>query len=540
MIDLLHIKNIGIIDDLCINLNKGFNVLTGETGAGKTLIIGALKILSGGRFSKEMIRFGENHSFVEMSIAVPEWEDNVIVSREINNSGKNICKINGRLVTVNELKDFMKNVIDIHGQNDNQTILDLNKHIELLDGYADEEIRVLKEEYQKKYAEYLQFKKELSLNYGDDLEKQRKLDLLNYQLNEIEEANLKENEDDELEEKRKLIAASEKIANHLAEAQGEIDNNSIDGLNNAIRALEKIESYNQNYSDIVTRLKNCYYEIQETSRDLASEDIYFDQEEQMKIEERLDFIHSLKRKYGNNITQILEYKTQIENEIFDITNRENYVIDLKQKQEQCEKEMLNLCQKINQIRTQFASQLSSEITKELKELEMKNAQFEVNVEFLENHKFNENGLDKVEFMISTNKGDEKKSLIKIASGGEMSRVMLAIKTVLADVDQTPVLVFDEIDTGISGIAANSTGEKMKRIAKNHQVICITHLATIAAKGDYNYYIFKTSEENTTKTHIHQLDEEQTIREIARISNGEITETSLQNAKEMRNMSQKIA
>ena len=364
--------------------------------------------------------------------------------------------------------------------------------------------------------------------------------MLNYQLNEIEEANLKENEDDELEEKRKLIAASEKIANHLAEAQGEIDNNSIDGLNNAIRALEKIESYNQTYSDIVTRLKNCYYEIQEASRDLANEDIYFDQEEQTKIEERLDFINSLKRKYGNNIVQILEYKTQIENEIFDITNRENYVIELKQKQAQCEKEMLNLCQKISQIRTKFATQLSSEITKELKELEMKNAEFEVSVEFLENHKFNENGLDKVEFMISTNKGDEKKSLIKIASGGEMSRVMLAIKTVLADVDQTPVLVFDEIDTGISGIAANSTGEKMKRIAKNHQVICITHLATIAAKGDYNYYIFKTSEDNTTKTHINQLNEEQIIREIARISNGEITETSLQNAKEMRNTSRKIA
>ena len=540
MIDLLHIKNIGIIDDLCINLNKGFNVLTGETGAGKTLIIGALKILSGGRFSKEMMRFGESHSFVEMSISVPEWEDNVIVSREINNSGKNICKINGRLVTVNELKDFMKNVIDIHGQNDNQTILDLNKHIELLDGYADEEIRDFKQEYQKKYAEYLQLKKELSLNYGDDLEKQRKLDLLNYQLNEIEEANLKENEDDELEEKRKLIAASEKIANHLAEAQGEIDNNSIDGLNNAIRALEKIESYNQTYSDIVTRLKNCYYEIQEASRDLANEDIYFDQEEQTKIEERLDFINSLKRKYGNNIVQILEYKTQIENEIFDITNRENYVIELKQKQAQCEKEMLNLCQKISQIRTKFATQLSSEITKELKELEMKNAEFEVSVEFLENHKFNENGLDKVEFMISTNKGDEKKSLIKIASGGEMSRVMLAIKTVLADVDQTPVLVFDEIDTGISGIAANSTGEKIKRIAKNQQDICIKQLATIAAKGDYNYYIFKTSEDNTTKTHINQLNEEQIIREIARISNGEITETSLQNAKEMRNTSRKIA
>ena len=540
MINLLHIKNIGIIDDLIINLNEGFNVLTGETGAGKTLIIGALKILAGGRFSKEMIRTGETNSFIEMSISLPEFEDNVIISREMNSHGKNMCKINGRLVTVAELKDFMKNIIDIHGQNDNQMMLDLSKQIELLDGYADDEIGILKAEYQEMYEEYLNLKKELNLNYGDDLEKQRKLDLLNYQLTEIEEANLKPNEETELEEKSKIIGASEKIANHLKEAQSEIDNNSIDGLNNAIRALEKIESYNANYSDMVTRLKNCYYEIQETSRDLSCEEVYFDVEEQNKIEARLDLIYSLKRKYGNNIQQILEYQEKIEQEIFTITNLENYILELKDKLEKLENKMLDVSQKMNEIRVKCAIKLSDEITQELKDLEMKNAEFEVKVESLEKGKFTSNGLDKVEFLISTNQGDEKKSLIKIASGGEMSRVMLAIKTVLADVDKTPILVFDEIDTGISGIAANSTGEKMKKIAQNHQVICITHLATIAAKGDYNYYIFKSSENNMTKTQINQLNEEQVIREIARISNGEITETSIQNAREMRKMSQKIA
>lgn len=540
MINLLHIKNIGIIDDLIINLNEGFNVLTGETGAGKTLIIGALKILAGGRFSKEMIRTGETNSFIEMSISLSEFEDNVIISREMNSHGKNMCKINGRLVTVAELKDFMKNIIDIHGQNDNQMMLDLSKQIELLDGYADDKIGILKAEYQEMYEEYLNLKKELNLNYGDDLEKQRKLDLLNYQLTEIEEANLKPNEETELEEKSKIIGASEKIANHLKEAQSEIDNNSIDGLNNAIRALEKIESYNANYSDMVTRLKNCYYEIQETSRDLSCEEVYFDVEEQNKIEARLDLIYSLKRKYGNNIQQILEYQEKIEQEIFTITNLENYILELKDKLEKLENKMLDVSRKMNEIRVKCAIKLSNEITQELKDLEMKNAEFEVKVESLEKGKFTSNGLDKVEFLISTNQGDEKKSLIKIASGGEMSRVMLAIKTVLADVDKTPILVFDEIDTGISGIAANSTGEKMKKIAQNHQVICITHLATIAAKGDYNYYIFKSSENNMTKTQINQLNEEQVIREIARISNGEITETSIQNAREMRKMSQKIA
>lgn len=540
MITLLHIKNIGIIDDLSINLKEGLNVLTGETGAGKTLIIGALKILSGGRFSKEMVRTGEKNSFVEMSICLPEFEDNVIVSREINVNGKNICKINGRLVTVTELKDFMRNVIDIHGQNDNQSILDLNEHIELLDGYASQNLQGLKEKYKELYHRYLECKKELSLNYGDDIEKQRKLDLLNYQLKEIEEANLKPNEDEELEEKRKRIMASEKIVTHVKQAQNEIDNSVIDSLNQAIRVLEKIEQYNSAYAEIVTRLKNSYYEIQEASRDLAEEEVCFDQEEQNQIEERLELINSLKRKYGNNMEQILSYQNQIEKEIFDITNLETYIADLKNKLSKLEDEMLEVSHKMNEIRQEYAIKLSNEITKQLRELEMQNAEFEVNVELIEDKKFNANGLNKVEFLISTNRGDEKKALIKIASGGEMSRVMLAIKTVLADIDKTPVLVFDEIDTGISGIAANSTGEKMKKIAKHHQVICVTHLATIAAKGDYNYYIFKSSEKNTTKTHIHQLNEEQTIQEIARIANGEITETSIQNAKEMRKMSKKSA
>ena len=540
MITVLHIKNIGIIDELTINLNKGFNVLTGETGAGKTLIIGALKILAGDRFSKEMMRTGATNSFVEMSVSLPEYEDNVIVSREINISGKNICKINGRLVTVSELKEFMKNVIDIHGQNDSQSILDLNKHIELLDGYAGEKIQVIKEEYSTLYDEYMKIKKDLSLNYGDDFEKQRKLDLLNYQVNEIDDANLKEEEEEELEEKRKLILASEKISNSLNLAQDEINNNSIDSLNNAIRALEKIEQYGEKYANIITRLKSSYYEIQEASRDLEDEEIYFDQEEQNEIEERLNLIKSLKRKYGSSIQQILKYKSKIEKEIYDINNMEEYISELKEKLSKIEKDMFEISKKMHKVRCEYAEKLSIGITKQLKELEMKNAEISVNVDFDENKKFNINGLNKVEFLISTNKGDEKKSLIKIASGGEMSRVMLAIKNVLADVDKTPVLVFDEIDTGISGIAANTTGEKMKKISENHQVICVTHLATIAAKGDYNYYIFKSSDGELTKTHVTQLNEEQTIREIARIANGEITEISIQNAKELRNMTKKIA
>ena len=543
MINTLHIKNIGIIDDITINLNEGFNVLTGETGAGKTLIIGSLQILAGGRFSKEMIRNGETNSFVEMSIYLPNYgyeEDNVIVSREINIKGKNTCKINGRLVTVNELKTFMNNVIDIHGQNDNQSILDVSTHIELLDEYAAKDLGKIKEEYKVLYEEYLEIKTELAKNYGDDKEKQRKLDLLNYQVNEIEDAKLKPGEEDELENTRKTMLAAEKIATNLTEAEGQINSNAIDAMNIAIKSLEKIESYNVEYGEIVSRLKDAYYEVQEAARDLAylNEDLYFDEEKQTEVEERLDLINSLKRKYGNNIEEILEYKEEVNKEIFEIENLEGYIKSLKSKLIKQEEILSDLSNKMNKVRSKYAKELIIKINSELKDLEMKNARFNIKIEFSENNEFNKNGLDKVEFLIATNVGEEEKPLIKIASGGEMSRFMLAIKNVLADVDKIPVIIFDEIDTGISGVAANVTGEKIKQISKSHQVICVTHLASIAAKGDYNYYICKEIENGKTKTKVRQLNEEEVLKEIARISTGSVSEISINHARELRRMTLK--
>lgn len=540
MISTLHIKNIGIIDDITINLNEGFNVLTGETGAGKTLIIGSLQILAGGRFSKEMIRKGEKNSYVEMSVYLNGFgfeEDMVVVSREINTSGKNVCKINGRLVTVCELKKFMNNIIDIHGQNDNQSILDVSKHIELLDDYAGENLTSLKIEYQKLYTEYLKIKTEINNNYGDDREKQRKLDLLNYQVNEIEAADLKIDEEEMLLEKRKIMMSSEKIVANLSEAEIQLNQNVVDNINIAIRALEKIESYNNEYSKVLERLKDSYYEIQEAVSDITSfcEDIEFNEEEQDEVEERLNLINSLKRKYGSSIKEILEYKEEINKEIYEINNLEGYILSLKNKLYDIEEKMYNICLKINQIRNKYAEDLSIKINNELKDLEMKTSKFSIKINFSEDRNYNKNGLDKIEFLISTNVGEEAKSLIKIASGGEMSRIMLAIKSVLADVDKIPVIIFDEIDTGISGIAANATGEKIKKISKKHQVICVTHLASIAAKGDYNYYVCKEIENEKTKTKVKQLNEEEVLREIARISSGTISEISINHAKELRNM-----
>ena len=543
MINTLHIKNIGIIDDVTIDLNEGFNVLTGETGAGKTLIIESLQILSGGRFSKEMIRRGEENSFVEASFYLPNlnFEDNmVVISREISLKGKNTCKINGRLVTVTELRNFMKNIIDIHGQNENQSILDLNNQINLLDEYSEKELKVFKNKYTSLYEEYIKIKAELDKNYGDDREKQRKLDLLNYQLKEIEDAKLKKGEEEILEEKIKLINFSEKISQNLQESETQINNNIVDSMNYVIRLLEKIEQYSSKYAELVSRLKNSYYEIQEVGLDinLISKDNYFNEEEKFDIEERLDLINSLKRKYGSSIDEILKYKNNIKNEIYEIENLEGYINSLKSKLRNLEEEMMKLAEKMHDIRIKFSKDLSSKINKELKDLEMKNATFSVKIEFNENKKFNKNGLDKIEFLISTNRGEEEKSLIKIASGGEMSRIMLAIKTILASVDKIPIMIFDEIDTGISGIAANVTGEKMKKISKSHQVICVTHLASIAAKGEYNYFISKEILENKTRTTVKLLNEEETLMEIARISSGSITDISLNHAKELRNMNLK--
>ena len=539
MISTLHIKNIGIIDDLSIDLNEGLNVLTGETGAGKTLIIDSLGIISGGRFSKEMIRKGETNSFVEICMYEPENENsidgNIIVSREINSNGKNMCKINGRMVTVNELKNFMSKFIEIHGQNDNQSLLDNKFHLKYLDGFIGDKITDIKKQYKEKYEKYLEIKQELKNNYGDEKERERKLDLLRYQFNEIEEVNLKVKEEDNLEEKRKLMINSEKISKNLNEADIAIGENSIDSINTAIRALEKIENIDKKYEDISSNLKNIYYELQEISRDISEhkEDVYFDEQERNEVEERLDLIYNLKRKYGNDVQEILNYKNEIEAEINHIENLDEYNNKLKKELKQLKEEMTKLAEKMHELRNEYGKVLSININKVLEDLEMKNANINIHVDYNEEDFF-ENGKDIVEFYITTNLGEDEKQLAKIASGGEMSRIMLAIKKVLADTDKMPVLIFDEIDTGISGKAAGAVAEKLNGISKNHQVLCISHLPSIAAIADYNYFISKKVVENRTNTNIRLLNEKETLEEIARISSGEINEATIQYAMQLRN------
>ena len=536
MITTLHIKNIGIIEELTIDLNKGLNVLTGETGAGKTLIIDSLLILSGGRFSKEMIRKGETNSFIEACIYLPQnpnaIDGNIIISREINSNGRNLCKINGRMVTVTELKSFMAQVIEIHGQNDNQTLLDSKYHLKYLDGFIGE--LEGKAEYKEIYIQYVEIEKKLKENYGDDKERERKLDLLKYQYEEIKQAKLKKGEEEELDARRKIIMNSEKISENLKEADMALGEGAIDALSTAIRALEKIENIDQKYEQTSSDLKNIYYELQEIARDISSnkDEMSFNEEERNEIEERLDLIHSLKRKYGNTIEEILEYKEEIKKEIGHIENLEEYTNTLKKQKQEVQTELDKLADKMHETREQKAQELGNKINAELEDLEMKNAKINVRVE--KQDTYFKDGKDTVTFYIKTNLGEDEKELSKIASGGEISRIMLGIKKVLADTDEVPILIFDEIDTGISGKAANKVAQKLHHIAQKHQVLCISHLPNIAAMADSHYFISKNVVNERTSTNIKLLNEQETVKEIARISAGEINEVSLKYAEELRN------
>ena len=538
MITNLHIKNIGIIDDIEVDLGQGLNVLTGETGAGKSLIIGSLNIISGGRFSKDMIRKGETNSFVEVALYEPENENSIdgtiIISREISVNGKNMCKINGRMVTVNELKEFMKKIIEIHGQNDSQNLLENKEHIKYLDNFSGEKIEELKKENKNLYERYLEIKKELKENYGDEKERARKLDLLKYQLQEIEEANLIDGEEEELSNKQKIIENSEKIAKTLQDVDLAIGENAIDIISNSIRNLEKIESFNSKYQETANNLKSAYYELQEISRDITNykEEVDFDEDEQKEIENRLDLIFSLKRKYGNSIKEILEYKEEVEKEIYRIDNLDEYLNKLKKEEKEIKQKLDIMGEKIHEIREKQGQNLSLEINKNLQDLEMKNAKVNIHVDYIQDEYY-ENGKDKVVFYIKTNVGEDEKELSKVASGGEMSRIMLAIKAVLASYDNTSSLVFDEIDTGISGKAANAVAEKLAKISEKHQVLCISHLPNIAAVADYHYFISKNIVNERTSTSIKQLNEEEKIHEIARISSGEINEISIKYAEKLR-------
>ena len=535
MIETLHIENIGIIDDITIDLKKGLNIITGETGAGKSLVVDAMSIICGNRFSKDIIKTGKEYCLVEIILSNDKANDNIVVSREISLSGKNKCKINGRLVTVNELKSYMSSVINIHGQNDNQNLLDENNHIKYLDAFCNDSLKCKKEKYLKLYNEYIALGLELKSNYGNDKERKRILDLLDYEIKEIDNASFKMGVEEVLEEKSKIMRNSEKIYECISSAENVISSNVLNDIDNTLRNLSKISEYNELYKKESDRLQGIYYELEDLSQNLYTykEDISFDEIENNEVIKRLDLLYSLKRKYGNNIEEILEYRNNIQIKKEEIENMEEHLSNVSLRIEEIKKDMLKLAHELSNIRKENGTKLENMINKELFDLEMKNAKIKIDIEFDVNYKFNTNGLDKVTFKILTNIGDEFKALSKIASGGEISRVMLAIKKVLSETDEVDVLVFDEVDTGISGKAGSVVGSKLKSISKNHQVMCITHLGVVAAYADNNYYISKAVCDDKTISKVKLLDEAETINEIARISFGVLSTVAIESAKELR-------
>ncbi|GIM31904.1 DNA repair protein RecN [Paraclostridium bifermentans] len=559
MILELYMKNCALIEELRLDIDKNLNILTGETGSGKSIIIGALGLCLGGKYDRSFLRKGTEKGLVEALFDVNnqklkekllengidiEEDNQIIISKEIFDDGKSISRINGRNVKVSFLKEISNYLIDIHGQHQNQVLFDKDTHIDFLDLFGEELLYESKSDYEKTYIEYNEVKKALNVltENKDDMQIQREIDLIKFQINEIESANLNENEYEDLLKQRDVYRNGEKIFTNLNNAylnlyDGSI--NSVDLISKSLGDLGAIAQYDEKLNDYNETIERIMYELQDISRDIRSykENIDFSPYELEQIEQRVDEINTLRRKYGDTIEEILAYKDKINERLDEILNRDEKVEELKLKLKKVEDILVIKAEKLTQKRKEVARNLQEKLLYELKSLNMKNVVFEVS---FGKSTFNAKGQDDIEFMISFNLGEDIKPIYKVASGGEMSRFMLAFKTILADIDEIDTLVFDEIDTGISGIAAQIVGEKLSLIAKKKQIICITHLPQIAANADTHYCIEKKTSNERTFTVISRLDDNQRKDEIARlIAGSNITEKTMEHASEIIELAKKV-
>ena len=549
MLSHIHISNLGIIEDLEIDFGKGLNIITGETGAGKTLIIGAIQMLCGSKVSKDIIRNGMDKAFAEALFYIEDNrlkevlknmgydDEEIVISRELSNSGRSVAKVNGRLVTISELKELGENLVDLHGQHDNQSLLNPKKHIDVIDNFAGKELFKLKNEYLDLYNKRKEILDSIKRLGGDPEHRLRTIEFLKFQIDEIENAKLIINEDKELSEKRKILANAERLISNLSYSYEAIssENGIINCLEKVRNKLSEISALDKKYEDFVGIINEAYYQIEDVGGSLSGEieNVFVDEEELNRVDERLDLLSKLKKKYGGTIEEILNSYDNMKNEYSELCNSEELVNKLHSDLDSTDELLKNIAGQISSRRQNVADELEIKLANILKELEMPKSKFKINV--IQGDKFFTNGMDEVEILFSSNLGEDVKPLSKVASGGEISRIMLALKNVLSNADIIPVMIFDEIDTGISGKAGFAVGEKMAEIAKSKQVICVTHLPSIAAKGDQNYYISKENADNKTITNVKQLNEEETIYEIARIiSGGNISKAALLHAKELRN------
>lgn len=551
MLQNLHVKNLALINETEVEFKDGLNILSGETGAGKSIVIGSINLALGEKVQKEMLRDNADTSLVELvfyvenpatleavrALGIEVEDETIILSRKIT-AGRAIARINGEAVSASKMKEAAALLIDIHGQHEHQSLLSKRKHLEILDLFAKDLLREQKQKLSVCYREYRKLLGELEQSDSDTEERTRELSFLEYEVKEIEDANLTLGEDVELEEQFRKYSNGKKIldAIHVVQAAtAEEDESASERISRAVRELAGVSGYDKRVEELENQLTEIDNLLGDFNREVASylSEEEFDNETYFEIEKRLDFINHLKSKYGNSIEQILEsYNSKCER-IAVLKDYDEYLKQLLSKINHKKQELTQLSDEVSAIRQKESVVLTNAIRQALMDLNFLDVRFTMEFRKID---FTENGTDEVEFMISTNPGEPLKPLGKVASGGELSRIMLAIKTVLAENDHIETLIFDEIDSGISGRTAQMVSEKMNELGRSHQIICITHLPQIAAMADTHFLIEKSVENDTTVSHIHELSDEESVQELARMLGGvEITDKVVENAREMKKM-----
>lgn len=552
MLQSLHVKNLALIEEIEVEFGKGLNILTGETGAGKSIILGSVNLALGGRYTKDILRKGTDYGFVELLFHVENEkqiqklkeldvfpEDGLIVLSRRLMEGRSTSRINGETVTMSKLKEVASILIDIHGQHEHQSLLYKKNHLGIVDAFAHEYVAENKKNVSAAYKEYRRCKKELDEAGMDETERAKELSFLQFEVSEIQNANLKIGEDEELEELYRKMVNGKRIADSAKEAYtytSEDSGSASETLSRAVRALSDIHNLDERAEELYNQLVEIDSLLNDFNHELSdyADSCEYSEEELCETENRLNDINHLKVKYGNNIEKILAYCSEQEEKIEKLLDYENYMDELRIKLDKAESILLKETKKLSKLRKEQALVLEHAIEEGLKDLNFSDVKFKIS--FAELGNYTAEGMDDVEFMISLNKGQPVRPLINVASGGELSRIMLVIKSVMADRDDIETLIFDEIDVGISGRTAQKVSEKMAVIGKKHQVICITHLAQIAAMSDSHFVIRKNVEEMDTTTNIYELNEKESIEELARILGGaKITETVMQSAVEMKEL-----
>lgn len=534
MIDHISIKNFATIESTEIDFKDGLNIITGETGSGKSIVIEAVSLALGSRADSSYVRTGADKAIIQLSAT--SGDEELVLTREISAAGKNLCRINGEIVTLSQLNAMASKLADVHGQYDNQSLLNPDYHIVLLDLYKHDRTDKLKEDTAEKYTSYIKARKELAHLLSVEKENARKLDFYKFEEAEIEKAHLLPGEDESLQERISLLQNSEKIYDNINKAYQvmyEETPSVMEGLNMSIKSIEEISSFSGKISALSEEFSDIYYRLEDICRQLGDlrGSITFSPEELDEAILRMDLIENLKKKYGSSIEEILAYQEKLQKQLSIAENMDEEKRRLMLNLKEAKQQLIESCSLLSEKRKAKALELETAIQTELIDLNFKDAQVKISVDQLSEP--TESGMDKVEIFITTNRGESLKPLAKIVSGGEMSRIMLAFKNIISSYDMIPTLIFDEIDNGISGITASIVGKKLREISKSHQIICITHLPQIAACGDNNYKIYKDSDDTSTFTHVESLSSQQKVEEIARLLGGtSITQSTINTAREL--------